>query len=70
MSEAVDLIKAGYNLSRGHCCICKEIRDLYYSLKHNIDMKFCTNCYSKIPGYIPLQQDSQYIELMLERKKL
>jgi hypothetical protein len=64
MSEAFDL--AGeYN--KGTCIMCRELEVLTHSV-YDTTSTICGACYGSIPQYIPLEQDSQYIEAFLRKR--
>jgi hypothetical protein len=52
---------------KGICNICDKLEFLIYAI-HNTNYTICSGCYGNIPEYIPLEQDSQYIEAFLKGK--
>jgi hypothetical protein len=69
MSSAVDLLN-DCQYKEGICTLCGKFRKLMYGI-HSYKIKnirLCGGCYGDIPYYIPLVQDSQYIEKLLKKK--
>jgi len=67
MSKAIDLIVTGHKVKKQFCEICDRFELITYQTQDNI--KFCSRCYGEIPEHIPLSQDSQYITILINRKK-
>jgi hypothetical protein len=64
MSEAFDLNQ----YDKGICTMCKCLQILTQSLHSNEDVKISGASYGSIPQYIPVKQDSQYIEAFLRKR--
>lgn len=68
MSKAINLLELEKKVQQSYCSICNRLADLHYGIENNREIKFCGDCYMKIPEHIPLSQDSLYIKQLMKEK--
>jgi hypothetical protein len=51
---------------KGICDMCRCYIILMYAVPDS-DIKICDNCYTSIPDHIPKEQDSQYLNKLLNK---